>query len=154
MKNLFFALAALVGIVTSFSSCSKDNEVNSGTQLLHFDKNNVVFEAAASSATIRILEAKEWGTTDFWGVGNVKISTAGDTIYFYNTFEIYHSETANASFNVHVNPFVGESFRFERKGDELHLQLSENTGRERELTLEINAGMYGYGEIRLIQKGK
>ncbi|MDR1406481.1 MAG: hypothetical protein LBJ23_00360 [Tannerella sp.] len=152
MKTVIFALVAFAGTVT-FSSCSNaaDEELRNQSSL-HFDKNNLTFEAAESSAAIRILDAKEWGN-EACGVDYVLITTAeGDTAVFTNTFEVKNS--GNLSYNVHVNPFVGESFRVERKGEEIHLQLSENTGSERRFKMQINAGMYGSGEIWVTQKGK
>lgn len=152
MKNLFSFIAIIMALTVTLSSCKKDDNL-AGPDPLRFDKNNLIFEATASSATVRILDAEEWASADYWGVNNVLIITAeGDTTQHTNTFEVKHTE--RSSFSMHVNPFVGECFQFERKGEELHIQLSENTGSERKFRLAINAGGAGQGEIWLTQKGK
>jgi hypothetical protein len=150
----FFAVALItLGGIVAFLSCNNNDIIQGGDMNLGFDKNNLILEATAKSEVVQIRNAKDWANPEGWGVSSVLVTTNEGASEIENTF-VVETDGNGSSWNVYVNPFVGEWFSIEKKGADIHIQLSENVGTDRELTIQINAAMYGCGEIRLIQKGK
>ncbi|MDR1938138.1 MAG: hypothetical protein LBQ73_06555 [Tannerellaceae bacterium] len=116
-------------------------------------KNNLTFEKSESSAIVQILDAKDWSKPESWGVSVVYIKTDKGDEVLVNTFEI-ESNGKGDTYNVYVNPVAGEWFLIEKKGAEIHIQLSENMGGDRNLLIQIDAASKGDGEVRIFQKGK
>ncbi|MDR2810432.1 MAG: hypothetical protein LBB84_07750 [Tannerellaceae bacterium] len=153
-KHFFAVVVITLGGIVSFLSCSQDNDLTGGGPNLHFDKNDLTFESTAGSDVIQILDFENDPNSDhLWGVRSVQITANGEFSEFANTFVI-ETDGKGSSWNVFVNPFVGEGFSIERKGADLHIQLSENVGSERKLLIGIEACARGDGELRVIQKGK
>ncbi|MDR1583774.1 MAG: hypothetical protein LBS55_11070, partial [Prevotellaceae bacterium] len=149
MKHFFaIALITLGGIVT-FLSCNKEDNLNGGGPNLRFDKNDLTFESTAGSDVVRILDFKndDPDRIPYWGVQSVQITANGETSEFANTFVI-ETDGKGTSWNELVNPFVGEGFSIEKKGAEIHIQLSENVKYERKLLIRIEATSSGDGELR------
>jgi len=153
MKKIFFIGTAVVMALCIFTNCKDNDIIKEGDRNLSFDKNNLTLEAAAKSDVIQILNAKDWPNPERWGVSSVRITTSEGASEIENTFVI-ETDGNGSSWNVYVNPVVGEWFSIEKKGAEIHIQLSENVGAERKLTIQINAASSGDGELRVTQKGK
>ncbi|MDR0742848.1 MAG: hypothetical protein LBF05_00605 [Tannerella sp.] len=154
-KHFFVVILITLGGIVTFLSCSQDNDPTGGGPNLLFDKNDLTFESTAGSDVVRILDFKndDPDRIPYWGVGSVLITVNGETSEFTNTF-VVETDGKGSSWNELVNPFVGEGFSIEKKGAEIHIQLSENVKYERKLLIRIEATSSGDGELRVIQKGK
>jgi hypothetical protein len=143
--NTFIAVMGIIFI----SGCSNDNNLpKDGGDNLSFDREELAFEARESSGIIRILDTDDWKYQDGWGVNYVMI---GEIVHS-NTF-VTKSEDGD-TFNVYVNPVIGEWYSIEKEGSSIIIRLKENTGTERRMKIAINAGSNGQGEVSILQKGE
>ena len=100
----------------------------------------------------KIVGVEEWDG-QLWGIDALYFANCeGDTVCYQNDFVV--ETNGKDYYNVHVNPFVGDFFSIERKGDEIHLRFNENNDDcEKKMTIQVNSGP-AFGEIYVTQKGK
>ena len=152
--KMIFLNIVVAGLFTIFQSCSKDDEIRGEIFPLHLSQSKLYFDANGDSAVVQILDnAKDWEHPGAWGVDYVDIETCSDSLHIQNGFEI-ESNGKGDTYNVYISPFVREIFSIEKRGRKIHIQVNENTGPERKLKIEINAGPYGRAGITVFQKGQ
>ena len=169
MKPKFiFAFIVMVAVgVLSLFSCKKDLMIGCEYRSFYFDKQTLTLEATSSYEVVKILgtvkmedygedkkimEIEDWSGR-IWGISSLSfINCEGDGVGYANDFVV---ETNGMDYyDVHTNPFVGDFFSIERKGNEIHLRFNENNDDcEKKMTIHVNGGTY-IGDIIVTQKGK